>query len=245
MDKSRVVVVTGAAGGIGAALVEAFLAHGDVVAALDRDQAVLDGRAWDAPPDRLVRLDGDISEEDHCRRMAQAVRDRFGRADVLVNCAGYFPTGPVETMPLSDWRRVIDINLTGTFLMTREFIPLLKGRGWGRVINIGSATFFSGPANRAHYVAAKGGVIGFSRCLSSELGPAGVTVNVVAPGLTVTDAVVSDTPAELIQFVRESRPVRRDQTASDVAGAVLFLASPAADLISGQVLCIDGGLSKH
>ena len=246
MTGDRTVVISGAAGGIGSALVERFLRNGDRIVALDYSRAALEGCAWrDAPAERLLALESDVSDEGDCTRMAEAVRERFGRADILVNCAGYFPTGRVETMSLADWRRVIDVNLTGTFLMVRAMLPLMKGLARGRIINIGSASFFSGPPGRAHYVAAKGGVIGFTRSLASELGSDRITVNVVAPGLTVTEAVVKDTPAELIAHVRENRPIKRDQAAEDVVGAVFFLASHEADFISGQVLNVDGGYSKH
>ena len=246
MTDDRVVVITGAAGGIGSALAERFLRNGDRVVALDYSQAALAGCDWQGTPaERLLSLESDVSDEADCARVAEAVRDRFGRVDILVNCAGYFPTGRIETMALADWRRVIDINLTGTFLMVRAVLPLMKGLTRGRIVNIGSASFFSGPPGRAHYVAAKGGVIGFTRSLASELGSDGITVNVVAPGLTVTEAVLRETPAELIAHVRENRPIKRDQAAEDVVGAVFFLASPEADFISGQVLNVDGGYSKH
>lgn len=246
MTDDRVVVITGAAGGIGSALVERFLRNGDRVVALDYNRAVLEGRGWqDHPAERLQSFESDVSDEADCARVAEAVRDCFGRVDILVNCAGYFPTGRVETMALADWRRVIDINLTGTFLMVRAMLPLMKGLERGRIVNIGSASFFSGPPGRAHYVAAKGGVIGFTRSLSSELGSYGITVNVVTPGLTVTEAVVRDASPELIAHVRENRPIKRNQTAEDVVGAVFFLASPEADFVSGQVLNVDGGYSKH
>ena len=246
MTDHRVVVITGSGGGIGSALVDRFLANNDRVVALDRGSGTQNADRWsDAPSERLLALCGDVSDEADCARVADVVRESFGRVDVLINCAGYFPTGRVETMALEDWRRVIDVNLTGTFLMVRAMLPLMKEIGRGRIVNIGSASFFSGPPGRAHYVAAKGGVIGFTRSLASEVGSYGITANVVAPGLTVTDAVVKDTPAELIAYVRDSRPVKRDQKAQDVVGAVFFLASPEADFVSGQVLNVDGGYSKH
>ncbi len=246
MKQGRVVVITGAAGGIGAALVERFLANGDRVVALDHVQNALDNLAARGfPPDRIAYLTCDVSREDSCTTAAAAVEARFGRVDVLVNAAGVFPTCRVEDMTLEAWRTVIDINLTGTFLIVRAMIPLIKARGWGRIVNLGSATVFGGPSGRAHYVASKSGVIGLSRCLASELGDYGITVNVVTPGLTVTEAVTRDTPAELIERVRTIRPVKRDQQASDVTGAVFFLASPEADFITGQTLNVDGGMNKH
>lgn len=245
MKTDRVVVITGAAGGIGAELVARFLANGDTVVAVDLmpDSLVaLAERSDDASP--LLTIAADVADEQACIDIAGAIAGTHGRADVLINCAGYFPTQPVATMTLAEWRRVIDINLTGTFLMVRSLLALMN-RGWGRIINIGSATIFSGPAGRAHYVASKAGVVGFSHCLASEVGDAGITVNVVHPGLTVTAAVIRDTPAELIDMVSRTRPIKRHQAAADLVGAVFFLASPEADFITGQSLNVDGGLVKR
>ena len=243
MRQDRTVVITGATGGIGSALVDRFIGNGDTVVGVDLNAEHLDAlRAARGDDPRLVTAVADISDEDACLRVADKAR---GRVDVLINCAGYFPTKAFDEMTAAEWRRVIDINLTGTFLMSKAMLPLMKSNGWGRIVNIGSATFFRGSPNQAHYVASKGGVIGLSRCMATELAAFGITVNVVTPGLTVTDAVQRDFPAALIDKTREDRPIKRDMHAGDIIGAIFFLTSPDAEFITGQIVNVDGGMVKH
>jgi NAD(P)-dependent dehydrogenase (short-subunit alcohol dehydrogenase family) len=146
-------------------------------------------------------------------------------------------------MTANDFRKVVDINLTGTFLMIKAMAPLLRGRGWGRIVNIGSASAFEGVADQVHYVSAKAGLFGLTRSLARVFGKDGVTVNVVTPGLTVTPAVKANMPPELIDQQIELRALPREETGSDLIGAIFFLASPEADFISGQTVNVDGG--KH
>ena len=138
---------------------------------------------------------------------------------------------------------MVDINLTGVFLMIKATATLLRGRGWGRVVTIGSASTFEEVADQIPYVAAKAGLFGLSRFLARVLGRDGITVNVVTPGLTLTPPAVAKMPAEIIRQQAKLRAIPRDETAGDLAGAVLFLASPDADFISGQTVNVDGG--KH
>jgi NAD(P)-dependent dehydrogenase (short-subunit alcohol dehydrogenase family) len=210
MEKGRVVLITGAAGGMGALFAKRFLAHGDTVIATDTSDEAL---------------------------------AKAGHVDVLVNCAGFFPTQAFTEMSLADWNKVIGINLTGVFLMVKAILPLMTGRGWGRIINIGSASMFEGVDTQVHYVAAKAGVLGFSRSLARVVGKDGITVNLVAPGLTLTPAVRAHMPAEMIEAQVKSRAIPRDEVGDDLVGAVFFLASPDADFMSGQTLNVDGG--KH
>ena len=246
MDTGRTVVVTGAAGGIGSVLVDRFLANGDVVFATDLAVDGLESRVRErgGREDLIVHC-ADISDEGSCAALATAVTAARGRVDVLINCAGHFPIQPFETISAAEWRRVVDINLTGVFLMTQAILPLMKGRKWGRIINFGSGTFFRGSPNQSHYIAAKAGVIGLSRCLSTELGGEGITVNVVTPGLTVTDTVRRDFSPEFLAARRMERALKRDEVADDLVGAVLFLASTGADFITGQIVNVDGGNIKH
>ena len=238
-------MITGAAGGMGSVLVDRFLANGDTVVATDRKEALEILRAKVGANTKLVTLEADISKEEDCARVAAAARDKAGRVDVLINCAGYFPIVAFEEMTTEQWRQTIDINLTGNFLMTHVMLPLMKGRAWGRIINFGSASVFEGVPGQAHYVAAKAGIVGLTRSLAREVGDYGITVNVITPGLTVTKAVKDSFPAEVLETQRNARALKRDEQAEDLVGAVFFLASPDADFITGQTINVDGGKAMH
>ena len=238
-------MITGAAGGMGSVLVDRFLANGDTVVATDRKEALEILRAKVGANAKLVTLEADISKEEDCARVAAAARDKAGRVDVLINCAGYFPIVAFEKMTTEQWRQTIDINLTGNFLMTHVMLPLMKGRAWGRIINFGSASVFEGVPGQAHYVAAKAGIVGLTRSLAREVGDYGITVNVITPGLTVTKAVKDSFSAEVLETQRNGRALKRDELAEDLVGAVFFLASPDADFITGQTINVDGGKNMH
>jgi 3-oxoacyl-[acyl-carrier protein] reductase len=244
MKQDRIVLITGAAGGMGALFVGRFLANGDTVIATDNSEEVLTELAdkFDESA-TLLTTAADISDEASCAKLAAFARDKAGRVDVLINCAGFFPTQLFDEMSLADWNKVIGINLTGVFLMVKAVLPLMKGRGGGRIVNIGSGSMFDGVAEQSHYVAAKAGVLGFSRSLARVVGKEGITVNVVAPGLTLTPAVAKSMPAEMIAAQVKTRAIQRDETGADLVGTVFFLASPDADFMSGQTLNVDGG--KH
>jgi len=237
MKTNRIVVITGAGGGMGKLAVERFLANGDTVVASDTAEEAL---AKLTPSDKLRTVVADISKEEDCQRVADAAG---GRVDVLVNVAGFFPMQPFDAMTADDFRKVVDINLTGTFLMIKAVVPLMRGRGWGRIVNIGSASTFEGVADQVHYVAAKSGLFGLSRSLARVLGKDGITVNVVTPGLTVTPQVKKLMPPELLEQQIKSRAIPREETGADLIGTIFFLASPDADFISGQTVNVDGG--KH
>lgn len=242
VDRDRVVLITGAAGGIGVELVKRFLANGDTVVASDaKEESLAKLSSQIGPPATLKTIAANITEEAECDHLAEVIRKELGRVDVVVNCAGYFPIRPFEQISAKEWREVIDINLTGPFLITKAILPLMKERHWGRVINFGSASMFEGVAGQSHYVAAKGGIVGFSRSIARELGKHGITVNIVTPGLTLTPNVKKTFPADLLESQRASRAIQRDEVAGDLVGAVVFLASPDADFISGQTLNVDGG----
>jgi 3-oxoacyl-[acyl-carrier protein] reductase len=219
--------------------------NGDTVVATDIKSAPLEELRERHNADALITAVGDISKEKDCAALGELLRSKTTRVDVLINCAGYYPIRPFEEMSLDEWGQVIDINLTGAFLMTRAMLPLMKGRGWGRVISYGSASVFEGVGGQAHYVAAKAGMVGLSRCLAIELGGYGITVNVVTPGLTLTKPVLRAIPPELIATQPKLRALKRDEQPEDLVGAVFFLASPDADFITGQTINVDGGKVKH
>ena len=141
-------------------------------------------------------------------RLAAEVNREFGRCDILVNNAGVFPNQPIEAMSFEDWRRVLAINLDVMFLTAQSFVPGMKASGWGCIVNMASNTFATPVTGFVHYVASKGGVIGFTRALASELGPHGVTVNAIAPSLTRTPGTLGPggQPADRFAMVRTCRP---------------------------------------
>lgn len=203
MRQGRAVVITGATGGMGSVLVERFLDNGDTVVATDLERDALEAlRAKLDAGARLVIAKADIAEEADCGRLADAA----GRVDVLVDCVGHFPIRPFAEMPAGEWRRVVDVNLTGASLTTRAMLPLMTGRGWGRVVYIGSASVFGGVPGQAHYVAAKAGIIGLSRSLARNLG---ITVNVVTSGPTLTPPVRDRFPAGMLDKARAARAEAR------------------------------------
>ena len=244
MRTDRIVVITGAAGGMGSVLVERFLDNGDTVVATDTREDGLAALADRYPGARLHTTPADVADETSCAALAEFARRAAGRVDVLVHSAGYFPSVAFDQMTTAQWRQVIDINLTGTFLVVRALLPLMTGRGWGRIVLYGSASIFEGNPGQVHYTAAKAGVVGFTRSLAMALGADGITVNCIAPGLTLTPPVREHLPAELITTQPGRRALPRDQQAADLVGPTLFLASPDADFMSGQTVVVDGGKAK-
>jgi 3-oxoacyl-[acyl-carrier protein] reductase len=245
MKTNRAVLITGAAGGVGTVLVDRFLANGDTVVATDSRKDVLDAWRERYPADAKLEITpADISLDEDVAALAHAAQTAAGRVDVLINCAGYFPIVSFEEMTSAQWRQVIDINLTGVFLVTHAILPLMNG-GWGKIINFSSASIFPGVAGQAHYVAAKAGLIGFTRSLAREVGDLGITVNAITPGLTVTKAVRDSFPAAVLDTQRTARALHRDQIAEDLVGPTFFLASEESDFVSGQILNVDGGSNMH
>jgi 3-oxoacyl-[acyl-carrier protein] reductase len=238
----RIVVITGAAGGVGAALVERFLRNGDRVIATDLSAEALDKLRADLGAGKeLTTIAGSITSEDDVRALADAAR-RQGGVDVLLNVAGFFPFDTFADTSPERWRAVLEVNLTGYFLVTHALLPLMQDRGWGRIVNVGSASMYPGVPGQVHYVSAKAGLLGFTRSLAREIGADGITVNLLTPGLTLTGPVLEQFPPELISSQREGRALKRDQHAADLVGPIFFLASPEADFITGQTLNVDGGM---
>ena len=245
----RTVLITGAAGGLGLAFAEAFAATGadlvlgDVTAsALKRVAEKLAKRYCDQ---RILGLPLDVTQEESTKRFAQDAANAVSgreRIDVLVNNAaiygGLTRAGFHELDP-AEWDRVMAVNLKGPFLMARAVRPWMVKAG-GHIVNIASATVLSGTPLWAQYAASKGGVIALTRVLANELGAYGITVNSIAPGLTLTDASLGLIP-DAAKYGAQRGAIRRAAMPDDVVGAALYLASPLAAFVTGQTLVVDGG----
>ena len=239
-----VAVVTGAARGIGRVVALVLAERGYRVAANDLvpPEATLE-EMYDAGAAALS-LPGDVSEEETVRGMVRAVMGELGRVDVLVNNAGISLIQPAEETPLDAWRRVLRVNLTGPFLMCREFGAEMLRRGSGSIVNVASVAGLLGIADRAAYNASKHGLVGLTRTLAAEWGGRGVRVNAVCPGWVKTEMDDEDqagagyTDADI-----EARtPMGRFATPEDIARAVAFLADPEqSGYVNGHTLSVDGG----
>jgi len=242
----RVVIVTGGAMGIGRAISEGFHEQGARLVIADRDGAEDAARELSGGNREVLGVACDVSSQDDTQAMAKTVQDAFGRIDVLVNNAGIYSSlepKPFEDLDVEEWRSLLDVNVIGQFLACKAVVPIMKAQGSGRIINISSGTPFKGVPFMLHYVASKGAVNAITKALAKELGGAGIQVNGVAPGFTLSDGVKAN-PVQLEKLQEislQARVIPRDQHPDDVVGAVTFLASDAAAFITGQTLVVDGG----
>jgi NAD(P)-dependent dehydrogenase (short-subunit alcohol dehydrogenase family) len=237
----RVAIVTGGAQGIGRAIAQRLHEEGATVVVADLQgheaaAAELDGLG--------VRVD--VSQEVDVKALAEAVLEKYGRIDALVNNAGIYSSlvpKPFEQIEVEEWRRVYDVNVLGMFLVTRAVMPAMRAAGYGRIVNIASGTPYKGVPFLLHYVTSKGAVVAMTRAVAKEVGADGILVNTVSPGFTMSDGVLANpVQVEKLQEISlQARLVQRDQYPSDIVGAVAFFCSPDADFITGQSLVVDGG----
>src|SRR5688572_21077733 len=242
--EGKLVLVTGASRGIGAAIATACAEAGaDVAVGYVTNEAGAERtvHAVEARGRQAEAFEADVSDPDQVARMVDAVVERFGRVDALVNNAGIMPESPVLEMSVEEWRRVIDVDLTGAFLCTREVAPAMVERGNGAIVMIASRLGQIGFPGVAHYAAAKAGVIALTKSLAKELGPQGVRVNAVAPGVTVTDMTAEVTEGEVGRKRLAELPAGRFAQPDEVAASVVFLLSDAASMYYGQTLAPNGG----
>ena len=238
----NVAIITGGRRGIGRAIADGLAAEGARIAILDVVGAEDAAAAYDGG----LGLSGDVSSETDVARMVEAVVAHFGRIDILVNNAAIFATlkmTPFTEIALDEWKRVLDVNVGGVFLMCRAVVPHLRRQGGGKIVNISSGSFFRGVPFMLHYVTSKAALIGLTRALARELGPDNICVNAIAPGYTVTEATLEqdETHIQVGAASVNARAIRREQRPEDLVGSAIFLCGPASNFVTGQTFAVDGG----
>ena len=236
--EGRVAIVTGAAQGIGRAIAEKLNQEGASVVAVD-----LNGDGANAIASQLdgLGVHADISSEDDANRMVRETLDLHGRVDILVNAAAIVPFIPWDDVDFAYWRNLMSVNLDGAYLVSRAVERPMRDAGYGRIVLIASNAFLAGTPNMGPYLAAKGGVVGLTRALATELGKYGITANAVSPGITRTETTLATPHRDSFDFVQALQAIPRHGLPEDIAPAVAFLASEQAGWITGQNLVVDAG----
>ena len=225
--KEKVAVITGGANGIGQAFAKRLAEDGVHIAVAD----IADGndtvKLVEAAGRQALAVTCDVSSEQSVAAMAKEVNGKFSHVDIVVNCAGIFPQKNFPEMIFAEWRHVLSINLDSTFLVTAAFVPGMRARKWGRVVNMASSTLGSVVTGFAHYTASKGGIVGFTRALATDLAPDGITVNAIAPGLTRSPGTVVRAPRpafktmdEEFEAVAQMQAIKRPEVPEDLVGAL-------------------------
>jgi 3-oxoacyl-[acyl-carrier protein] reductase len=241
----QVALVTGASSGIGRGVAIGFARAGAGVVV--NYPGVAEEGAAAAVVAAIARLGAeavairaDVSDEGEVRELVAATQARYGTPDILVNNAGIATAGAVHELAVDAWDRLIAVHLRGTFLVTRQVLPLMYARGSGRIINTASQLAYKGAPGFAHYTAAKAGIISFTRSVALEIGDRGVNINCVAPGATLTP-MLADVPPDLLEQIRRAIPLGRLAEVDDIVPSYLFLAGAGGRHYQGQCLSPNGG----
>jgi NAD(P)-dependent dehydrogenase (short-subunit alcohol dehydrogenase family) len=241
----KVAIVTGAAGGIGHAFARGLASEGARVFAADLDEHGAKAVAEEikASGGEAMPHDLDVTSVESTEAMAAMALDRFGRIDILVNTAAIYVTlerTPFSEIDLGEWARVLNVDFNGTALCSRAVLPAMKEQQSGAIVNMGSVNTHLVPEGRTHYNSAKAAVEAFTRTLAREVGPFGIRVNALAPGLVRTGKAKL-VPEERYERTARERALRRGMTPEDLLGPLIFLCSDDAAMVTGHVLVVDGG----
>jgi 3-oxoacyl-[acyl-carrier protein] reductase len=247
--KNKVAIVTGSARGLGRVFALRFAREGAKLTICDVLDCEPVAKEIEAIGGEVLALKTDVTSEKDTAEMVKKTVDRFGMIDILVNNAGVVGgenfVKPAEQLMVKDWDRILAVNIKGLFLCCKAVIPYMKKQGKGKIINIASTTAFTGLPAFLHYSTSKGGVITMTRGLATVLGDFNITVNAVAPGLVMTEAMQATFSEEDSKQVVETQLIKRSIQPEDIAGAVVFLASDEADMITGQTLAVNAGEYLH
>ncbi len=247
---NKVAIVTGAAQGIGAAFAHGLAKEGAKIVVADWGDGTETANSIIRANGAALYVKTDVSSASDVKAMVAATLDKFGSVDILVNNAAIFSKIKARhftQISSEEFDQVMAVNVRGTFECAKAVSETMMKQGHGKIINISSGTAFKGSPNLMHYVTSKGAVIALTRCLARELGDYNVTVNAIAPGLTMSDGVLSqpDFSEAYIESNLNARALKRRQMPSDLVGACVFLASPESDFITGQTIAVDGGNVMH
>lgn len=247
VPSDRVALVTGGGRGIGKALALALAEAGADVVVADVDVPAAEAAAAEitARGRQGLAVEVDVTDKAAVRSMMETTVDTLGRLDILINNAGIFPIAPVVKITEEAWDRVMAINLKGVFLCSQAALAPMRQAGDGRIINVSSVSGLVGAVGLAHYAASKAGIIGFTKSLAREVASMGITVNTIAPGIIETETTHQTFPEEALQSYQAQVPLRRLGRPEDLTGLVVFLTSPAAAYVTGQVYSVDGGYTMQ
>jgi NAD(P)-dependent dehydrogenase (short-subunit alcohol dehydrogenase family) len=245
--RDRVVIVTGGGQGLGRAYARRFAAQGaiPVIAEYNEEGGRRVQAEIEAGGGKALFIRTDVSDQASVEDMARAALAAFGRIDCLINNAAVFSRitmAPFWQLPVEEWRRALDVNVTGAFLCARAVVPAMQERRWGRIINVCSGTVIMGRENYLHYVTSKSAAIGMTRAMARELGEWAITVNCFWPGVTKTEIERPSVPSHAFDGLMQMQAIKRLSTTDDAAGAMMFLCSDDAGFITGQSMLVDGGL---
>jgi 3-oxoacyl-[acyl-carrier protein] reductase len=245
----KVAIVTGAGQGLGRAYAEALAAEGAsvLVAEINEGTAKDTVEAITNAGGVALAVRTDVTDPDSCSAMVQAAVDRFGTVDILVNNAAIYDgleMDAFEDIDLAVWDRVLAVNVKGTWLATRAVSPIMKAKGYGKIVNISSTVAYVGPPLLLHYVASKGAVVAMTKALAKELGEYGIRVTALAPGMTFTEATKHLLPDPIMgDMFMEMQCLKEKMQPEHVVPALLFLCSPESDFVVGQNWVVDGGMA--
>lgn len=229
---------------MGLAISERLLADGHAVLAVDVNARAFEGAEFRAVqerfPERLEAFEGSVTDAEAMQAAVELCRERWGGLDVLVNNAGLNRAGGMFDLDEASWDAVVAVNLKGAWLCCLAAVPAMEERGGGAIVSIGSVAG-AGSGGSPVYAATKAGLVGFTKTIARELGPRGIRVNLVAPGITTTEWVLRNMPEASLEAARANSPLRRVGEPSDVAAAVAWLASEESRHVTGQVISVSGG----